>query len=440
MVVRAFAVDDGRRLTDAERDGGRAAFDIPTGEAAVCLAGGWWPYKDIGVIDAALALLKEPLHLVVTGIPLDEAVLARWHDLLNIRLHTVPGPVSESVLRLVYATADAALVTRRPGVGKESGLVMDAARLGVPLVVSDHDPALTSRLSGRPWALTFTASSPDALAEALHSVIRQPPERPGPEAPHLLGCGRPPRRPPSSPAPSPQCVRRSPHAEHPSRADRRRRPRRTPLLAAWVRHYRRLGVERFLIAFHFPEHVPDQQRHELQAASRELRIIPTGTSTGPWHEHTNTQLREALRHRAGPGWHLLADVDEFQQYPAPLSEVIAQAENTGHQVVGGLMLDRIAASGRLTSWRPECGLDLAYPLGGHLTHRLLHGDPVRSFSPAMMSPWRAATTGPRTASGCRTHLRGSPLQVALRRPGRPSPPGPALLDRHLAGTDPGRAP
>ncbi|MGE9280294.1 glycosyltransferase [Streptomyces rochei] len=185
--VRAFAVDDGRRLSDAERDGGRAAFDIPAGEAAVCLVGGWWPYKDIGVIDAALPLLKEPLHLVVTGMPVDEAVLARWRNLPNVRLHMVPGPVSEPVLRLVYAAADAALVTRRPGVGKESGLVMDAARLGVPLVVSGHDPDLTARLSGRPWALTFTAGDPDALAEALHSVIRQPPQEPGPQAPCLLG-------------------------------------------------------------------------------------------------------------------------------------------------------------------------------------------------------------------------------------------------------------
>ena len=152
-------------------------------------------------------------------------------------------------------------------------------------------------------------------------------------------------------------------------------PVEPPLLAAWVRHYRWLGVERFLIAFHLPDHVPDLRRHELQAAVRELGIIPTGTSTGPWHEHTNTQLRNALRHRAGPGWHLLADADEFQQYPAPLAEVITQADKSGHRVVGGLMLDRVAASGRLTGWRPEGGLDLAYPLGGHLTHRLLHGDP-----------------------------------------------------------------
>lgn len=186
-VVRAFAVDDGRRLTDAERDGGRAAFGIPAAEAVVCLVGGWWPYKDIATIDAALSRLREPLHLVVTGAPLDDGVLERWRALPNLGLHTVPGPVAESVLRLVYGASDAALVARHPGVGKESGLVMDAVRLGVPLVVSDHDPELTTRLHGLPWALTFAAGDPGSLADVLHTVVRQPPPHPGPEAPALLG-------------------------------------------------------------------------------------------------------------------------------------------------------------------------------------------------------------------------------------------------------------
>ncbi|MFD7501421.1 glycosyltransferase family 2 protein [Streptomyces sp. NPDC059850] len=185
-------------------------------------------------------------------------------------------------------------------------------------------------------------------------------------------------------------------------------PVEPPLLTAWVHHYRSLGVERFLIAFHFPDHVPDVRRHELQAAARELGIIPTGTSTGPWHEHTNTQLRDALRLRAGPGWHLLADADEFQQYPAPLAEVIAQADRSGHCVVGGLMLDRVAASGRLTGWRPEDGLDLAYPLGGHLTHRLLHGDPrkivlARHNVAVSSGNHRAPTHRPDTNRICAVH-------------------------------------
>ncbi|MFI5942463.1 glycosyltransferase [Streptomyces uncialis] len=186
-VVRAFSVDDGLRLTDGERESGRTAFGISPAEAVVCLVGGWWLYKDIRVIDAALNRLKEPLHLVVAGYPLDESVLARWRNLPLLRLHTVPGPVAECVLRLVYGAADAALVARHPGVGKESGLVMDAARLGVPLIVSDHDPALTDRLRHQPWALTFPAGDPDSLAQALHSIVLQPLERAGPEAPRLLG-------------------------------------------------------------------------------------------------------------------------------------------------------------------------------------------------------------------------------------------------------------
>ncbi|MFI1826917.1 hypothetical protein ACH41E_10795 [Streptomyces sp. NPDC020412] len=186
-VVRAFAVDDGLRLTQAEREGGRTAFGILPTDAAVCLVGGWWPYKDLDVIDAALARLRKPLHLVVMGDPLDESVLAHWRNLAFLRLHVVPGPVAECVLRLVYGAADAAMVARRPGVGKESGLVMDAARLGVPLIVSDHDPALTGRLQGQPWALTFPTNDPDGLVQALHSVISRPPERPGSEAPGLLG-------------------------------------------------------------------------------------------------------------------------------------------------------------------------------------------------------------------------------------------------------------
>ncbi|WP_225099222.1 hypothetical protein [Streptomyces sp. CoH27] len=186
-LVAVFAVDDDRRLTDAERDGGRAAFGIPTPDAVVCLVGGWWPYKDIDTIDAALARLKEPLHLVVTGHPLDEQVLQRWRNLPHLRLHIVPGPVTDSVLRLVYGAADAALVARHPGVAKESGLVLDATRLGVPLIFSDQDTALTARLRGQPWARPFPAGDPDALVGVLHDVIRQPPELPDPDAPALLG-------------------------------------------------------------------------------------------------------------------------------------------------------------------------------------------------------------------------------------------------------------
>ncbi|MEV0599858.1 glycosyltransferase family 2 protein [Streptomyces sp. NPDC050315] len=152
-------------------------------------------------------------------------------------------------------------------------------------------------------------------------------------------------------------------------------PVEPPLLAAWIRHYRRLGIERFLIAFHFPQHVSADRRNALCAASHDVDVVPAVISTGPWHETTNTRLREVLRALAGPGWHLFADADEFQQYGVPLREITAEADRSGRRVVGGLLLDRVTAHGRLSPWAPEDGLDQTYPLGGHLTHRLLRGDP-----------------------------------------------------------------
>ncbi|MEU1824197.1 glycosyltransferase family 2 protein [Streptomyces abikoensis] len=147
------------------------------------------------------------------------------------------------------------------------------------------------------------------------------------------------------------------------------------LLTAWTAHYRALGITDFRLAFHFPDHAPDAWRDQLLATAAQLGVAPATVSSGPWHEHTNTDLRDALREQAGTGWHLLADSDELHTYPAPLTEVIAAAEEAGRQVVGGLMLDRVAPDGRLAHWRPETGLDRAFPLGGHLTHRLLRGDP-----------------------------------------------------------------
>ncbi|MFB7745639.1 hypothetical protein [Streptomyces sp. NPDC056132] len=186
--VRTYAIDDGtERTSPAERASGRTAFAIPDDELAVCLVGGWWPHKDLATLDVALGKLRQPLHLLVTGHPLDEPTLDRWRQLPNVRLHLTRGPVGEQFLRLVYAAADAALVVRRPGITKESGLVMDSARYGIPLLVSDHDPALTAALQDQPWARTFTAADPTSLAEALRTATPTPLPRPGLDASPLLG-------------------------------------------------------------------------------------------------------------------------------------------------------------------------------------------------------------------------------------------------------------
>jgi glycosyltransferase involved in cell wall biosynthesis len=186
--VRPFAVaDPGDRLTDTERARAREAFGIPAAAAAVCLVGGWWPYKDLDVVDAALACLDVPMHVLVTGAPLDDDRLRAWEAMPHVRLHTRPGPVPEAVVREVYAASDAALVARRPGVAKESGLVVDAVRLGLPLIVSDHDPALTRALAGHDWVRIFPTGDGTALADVLRDLAWFPLPRPAESAAADLG-------------------------------------------------------------------------------------------------------------------------------------------------------------------------------------------------------------------------------------------------------------
>jgi hypothetical protein len=179
VTTRPFAVaDEDDRLTETERQRAREEFGIPADGAAVCLVGGWWPYKDMDVVGDALVRLDVPLHLLVTGAPLDDEVLRRRDALSHVRLIALPGPASEAQVRAVHAASDATLVARRPGVGKESGLVIDAVRLGVPLIVSEHDPHLTEALTGQPWARLFPPGDSTALASILRELAWSPLPRP----------------------------------------------------------------------------------------------------------------------------------------------------------------------------------------------------------------------------------------------------------------------
>lgn len=147
------------------------------------------------------------------------------------------------------------------------------------------------------------------------------------------------------------------------------------LFRIFVEHYRRLGASDILVAFHFISEVPRHRRAAILNACRELIGHPVLISQGPWHEEIHGSLRDHLRFRAGTGWHILADVDEFHAYTEPPDRLIAAAEDAGSRQIGGLLLDRVAADGKLRAWKPEIGLDSSYPLGGFMTSRLLGGNP-----------------------------------------------------------------
>lgn len=166
--VRPFATaSPSERVTPDERAESRARHQLTETDRTVALVGGWWPEKDIPTVSRALERVQRPLHLLVTGHPLDRGVLDLWGRLPGVRLHLLPGPADDAAVRALYAAGDAVLVARHDGVRKESGLVVDAVRLGLPLICSAHDPDLTARLDGTDWARSFPVGDADHLASLL---------------------------------------------------------------------------------------------------------------------------------------------------------------------------------------------------------------------------------------------------------------------------------
>ncbi|MFG2972401.1 hypothetical protein ACGFYY_05265 [Streptomyces sp. NPDC048331] len=187
-VTRPFAVTDrGERIRESERIAARQSAGLKAADRAVCLVGGWWPSKDIATIDAALHHVTRPLTVLVIGTPLDEPMLRRWRDLPHIRLRATHAAATQAQIRAVYAAADATVLARHQGVGKESGLLADAVRLGIPLIVSDHDAALSVRLRGLNWVCMFPAGDAPVLADHLDRLTSNPPGRPSPRAAHQIG-------------------------------------------------------------------------------------------------------------------------------------------------------------------------------------------------------------------------------------------------------------
>lgn len=188
--VHPFALTiPSERMTSGERAHARCALGLPEEEPVLCLVGGWWPHKDMDTVTTALEHLSEPLHVIVAGSPSDPGLLDRIARAPGITLHALPGPLTPASIRQVYAASSFTAVMRHPGVGKESGLVADCARFGVPLLLSDHDPALTQRVTA--WATVVPPHDPAALARAIDQSVKHPPPTPPQTAAEDLGLRTP---------------------------------------------------------------------------------------------------------------------------------------------------------------------------------------------------------------------------------------------------------
>jgi glycosyltransferase involved in cell wall biosynthesis len=178
-------------LASSEILNARLALGIPFDRWCVGLVGGWWHDKDMETVVRAIERLPSPPAVIVAGEPLTPDLVSRLVAKCSDRVVVMDRALSAREVREVYAASDLTIVSKRSGVVKETGVVMDAVRFGIPVLYSNHDPHLNDWLAPWLWARSFDAGTATSLADAMNEVQQRPLPRPTADDADRLGLQTP---------------------------------------------------------------------------------------------------------------------------------------------------------------------------------------------------------------------------------------------------------
>jgi hypothetical protein len=143
-----------------------------------------------------------------------------------------------------------------------------------------------------------------------------------------------------------------------------------------LNHYRKLGVDSFIINVHL--------QHEGDPILSEVKQIVSGfgcgiasVTVGRWSNALLQRLYNRSRSGGADDWFLLADLDEFHVYPSDLFSIIDECEKKGYNYIRGCFIDRIAADGGFPELRPDRPIEDQLPLGCMFTYSILQGNPIK---------------------------------------------------------------
>jgi hypothetical protein len=158
-------------------------------------------------------------------------------------------------------------------------------------------------------------------------------------------------------------------------------PGRIDWLPQLVAHYRGIGVERFLLTLQLEPGTPgdlaeasrERFRHVLAGLDiREPQFLEQPFDAKAIILHQRRLQQESI---APTDWIVWCDSDEFQVYPQPLPSLAAWCDAQGIDFLRGLLIDRVAADGRLMPFSAERAVWETYPVACNVTARLGRGDP-----------------------------------------------------------------
>jgi len=144
-------------------------------------------------------------------------------------------------------------------------------------------------------------------------------------------------------------------------------------LEPMLEHYRALGVDSFFVNLHLSSE-DDPVREQVFDITKRFGCGVATVTVGNWRM-VQQELYIRQRYEYPDDWFILADQDEFHEYPRVVRDILAECERRGYHSLRGCFVDRIARDGGFPALDKERPLSEQFPLGAAITLQLLNGDP-----------------------------------------------------------------
>ncbi len=141
------------------------------------------------------------------------------------------------------------------------------------------------------------------------------------------------------------------------------------ILGHFLQHYRRAGVTDYFIAT-----APGFAQTAESYRDRFTITVYEGLNVADsWLGGASAVSAMRAIHHDDDEWAIIADLDEFTEFPPNISSIVRFADSEGANVVRGIMYDRFSADGRLVDFAPAAELSQVYPVRSRLTRDLMGG-------------------------------------------------------------------
>ena len=145
------------------------------------------------------------------------------------------------------------------------------------------------------------------------------------------------------------------------------------LLPHFLRHYARSGVTEFHIA------APQHLANSIASVSHNYRVIQyhefdaVASFTGG--AEAVTKMREIAQ--GAEEWVVIVDLDEFVEFPEPVTALVEKVEAEGANIACGIMYDRFAIDGRLKDFADNSDLSALFPVRARFRRFVMGGNEIK---------------------------------------------------------------